>query len=222
MDIEGLGDKLVDHLVESGLVRTYGDLYRLERDDVIQLERMGDKSADKLLAAIAASKPRGLARLLNALSIRHVGRRVAAVLAEQYPAIQQLQKASVEELSDVHEVGETIAQSVHSFLTSEHGDKIVTDLTTVGVTMEEEQSARAVNDPRLTGKTFVVSGTLTKYTRDEIHALIAQHGARAASSVSKKTDYLVAGEKAGSKLAKAEKLGVEVLSEAAFEKLMGG
>ncbi len=217
MDIEGLGDKLVEQLVEQGLVRTYGDLYRLRPEDVAGLERMGEKSTDNLLAGIASSKQRGLARLLNALSIRHVGQRVAAVLAERYPSIQQLQQAGVEELSEIHEIGEVIAQSVHDFLASDRGRRVVQQLAAAGVLMEENVPAPNLQHPQIAGKTFVVTGSLSKYTRDQIHGLIDQHGGRASSSISKKTDYLVAGERAGSKLAKAEQLGVQVISEAQFE-----
>lgn len=219
MDIEGLGDKLVDQLVENELVRNYGDLYRLELEQLLKLERMGKKSSESLLAGIEASKQRGLARLLNALSIRHVGQRVAAIIAESYPSIEQLRAASVEELSEVSEVGEIIAESVHEFLSGEYGQKIIDDLLQLGVDMTAPQS-EAAGSAVLDGKTFVVTGSLSKYTRDEIHAIIERHGGRAASSVSKKTDYVVAGEKAGSKRTKAESLGVPVISEDDFEKLV--
>jgi len=221
MDIEGLGDKLVDQLVDSGLVRSHGDLYRLTLDQLTNLERMGRKSSENLLAGIEASKDRGLARLLNALSIRHVGARVAAVLAEAFGSIEALEKASEEELSNVHEIGPIIAQSVYQFLHDEYGRRTLADLARVGVKMQSARPA-AQTARMLEGKTLVVTGTLTKYTRDEIHELIAQHGGHAASSVSKKTDYLVVGDNAGSKPAKAQALGVPVLTEAQFEALLQG
>jgi len=221
MDIEGLGDKLVDQLVDSGLVRSHGDLYRLTLDQLTNLERMGRKSSENLLAGIEASKDRGLARLLNALSIRHVGARVAAVLAEAFGSIEALEKASEEELSNVHEIGPIIAQSVYQFLHDEYGRRTLADLARVGVKMQSARPA-AQTARMLEGKTLVVTGTLTKYTRDEIHELIAQHGGHAASSVSKKTDYLVVGDNAGSKLAKAQALGVPVLTEAQFAALLQG
>lgn len=220
MDIEGLGDKLVDQLVGAKVVVAYGDLYRLEdrQDRLLNLERMGRKSADKLLEGIEASKNRGLARLLNALSIRHVGSRVATVLTERFGTIDALLSASVEQLSETNEIGPIIAQSVFDFLHSEFGTKTIADLKSVGVKME---SATPKGGSRaLEGKTLVVTGTLQKYGRDEIEELIAQHGGHAASSVSKKTDYLVAGEKAGSKLAKAQELGVPVITEDEFERLL--
>ncbi len=223
MDIEGLGDKLVDQLVGEGLVKGYGDLYRLEskQDRLLNLERMGRKSVDNLLDGIEASKQRGLARLLNALSIRHVGARVAAVLAEHFGSVDDLLAADVEQLAEINEIGPIIAESVHDFLHGEFGSETIEDLKRLGV--KTETTTAAAQGPRvLEGKTLVVTGTLTKYTRDEIKELITTHGGRAASSVSKKTDYVVAGEKAGSKLAKARDLGVPVLTEEQFEELLQG
>ena len=219
MDIEGLGDKLVDQLVGSGLVRGYGDLYRLEPHELAKLERMGKKSAEKLLAGLEVSKTRGLGRLLAALSIRHVGFRVAAVLADHFKSIDALLAASVERLSEINEIGPIIAQSVYDYLKSDFGSETIADLRRLGVAMET--SAAVAQTPQtLAGKILVVTGTLTRYTRDEIQELIAAHGGRAASSVSKNTDYVVAGEKAGSKRAKAEQLGVPVISEEQFEALL--
>ena len=221
MDIEGLGDKLVDQLVTSQLVKSFGDLYRLTEEQVGELERMGPGLSAKLIRGVAASKDRGLARLLNALSIRHVGRRVAQLIASGFGSMEKLQAASVEEIAAVDEVGDIIAESVHQFLNSDHGRRTVQELATAGVNMEAPRIvAESAVEGNLTGKTFVVTGTLTKYKRDEIKELIEQHGGRAASSVSKKTDYLVAGENAGSKLTKAESLGVTVISEDEFEALL--
>jgi DNA ligase (NAD+) len=220
MDIEGLGDKLVDQLVDTGLVRGYGDLYRLKVEQLMDLERMGRKSSESLVAGIEASKDRGLARLLNALAIRHVGARTAVVLAERFRSMDALQAASVEQLSTVNEIGPVIAQSVHDFLHSEFGTATIADLKRIGVSMEHAAAPRAART--LEGKTLVVTGTLQRYKRDEIEEVIARHGGRAASSVSKKTDYVVAGAEAGSKLDKARQLGVRVLSEEEFEQLLGG
>jgi DNA ligase (NAD+) len=221
MDIEGLGDKLVDQLVNQKLVESYGDLYRLTAEKLLELERMGRKSAENLLEGIASSKGRGLARLLNALSIRHVGNRVASVLAERFRAIDALLAADIDELSRTNEIGPVIAKSVYDFLHSEFGCRAIEDLREQGVQMASTSApAAAAGARKLEGKTLVVTGTLVKYGRDEINELISQHGGHAASSVSKKTDYLVAGEKAGSKLEKARQLGVKVLSEEEFEKLI--
>lgn len=221
MDIEGLGDKLVDQLVSAGLVNDFADLYELTSEQITNLERMGQKSADNLLDGIEASKTRGLARLLNALSIRHVGTRVASILADTYGSMSQLRQATVEELSDINEVGDVIAESVYEFLQSEHGERSVRRLAEAKVSMDQPQSqATESGSQALSGKTFVVTGKLSKYTRDEIHALVETRGGRASRSVSGNTDYLVAGEKAGSKLEKAKRIGVTVLSENEFEALL--
>lgn len=212
MDIEGLGDKLVDQLVDAGMVTTYGDLYRLDADAVLKLDRMGKRSCEKLLAAIEQSKERGLARLLNALSIRHVGARVAEVLSEHFQSMSRLRQADRDELAGINEVGEIIAASVFDYFESEFGQQTIDDLQDLGLKMEVLQG-RAASSDTLSGKTLVVTGTLPDYSRDQMHDLIKQHGGTISSSVSKKTDYLVAGEKAGSKLTKAESLGVPVLDQ---------
>jgi DNA ligase (NAD+) len=221
MDIEGLGEKLVDQLVSRGMVDDFGDLYDLEVDALVELERMGRKSAEKLVANIAASRSRGLARLLNALSIRHVGSRVAATLAGHFGSMDELLAASEEELAEVEDVGAVIAASVHRFLHSAHGQRAIRRLREAGVDMRAPRKppTAGATGP-LAGKTVVVTGTLERYTRDEIEALIEQLGGRAGSSVSKKTDYVVAGAEAGSKLAKAQKLGVSVLTEEEFQALV--
>ena len=222
MDIEGLGEKLAYQLVESRLVRDFGDLYDLSEEQLTQLERMGKKSAQKLIANIAASKSRGLARLLNALCIRHVGARVATTIAEHFGSMDALLRASEEELADVEDVGPVIAGSVHRFLHSEHGERAVRRLRNAGIDMTapKKPAATAATAGPLSGKTLVVTGTLENYTRNEIESLIEQHGGRVTSSVSKSTDYLVAGEKAGSKLDKAQQLNVAVISEREFELLI--
>ncbi len=218
MDIQGLGDKLVDQLVRGGHVSDYADLYRLKAKDLAELDRMGQKSAENLVQAIGESKERGLARLLNGLSIRHVGTRVSAILAQRYRTLEELREATIEDLANVHEIGEVIAQSVHDYVHGQHGQRSLQLLEEAGVSMKAAETERA--GQALLGKTLVVTGKLTKYTRDQIHELIAAHGGHAASSVSSKTDFLVAGEEAGSKLQKAQKLGVPVLDEDAFEKLI--
>ncbi len=220
MDIEGLGDKLVDQLVTSKLVSNFSDLYQLTEEQLGALERMGPGSSAKLVRGVAASKDRGLARLLNALSIRHVGRRVAQRIAGHFGSMDNLRDASEEEIAAISDVGAIIARSVYEFVHSEHGQQAIDRLAAVGVLMELPLADAKERSDKLRGKTLVVTGTLTKYKRDEIKQLIEQHGGRAASSVSKKTDYLVAGENAGSKLAKAQELGVAILSEVEFEALL--
>lgn len=222
MEIEGLGEKLVEQLVETGLVRDYADLYRLTSNDLLPLERVGRKSADNLVSQIAASRERGLPRVLNALAIPHVGPRVAAILAEEFGSIAAIRDASQETLSAVAEIGPVLAESVRSWLTSDYGLQVVDGLQAAGVQMEMPAGHRARRDGPLAGKTLVVTGTLEGYTRQEAEEAIRSAGGRASSSVSKKTDYVVAGAEAGSKRAKAEKLGVPILDEAGFRELLEG
>jgi DNA ligase (NAD+) len=220
MDIEGLGDKLVDQLVGKEMVKSVGDLYRLKLADLENLERMGRKSSENLLAGIEASKSRGLARLLAALAIRHVGRRVASLLANRFETMDRLNDASEEKLSEVEDIGPVIARSVHEFLHTPFGSETIKELQDLGVDMRENRTVIPQGGGKLAGKTLVVTGTLVRFDRDGIHDLIARHGGRAASSVSPKTDYLVAGEKAGSKLEKARALGIKVLTEDEFLSLV--
>ena len=221
MDIEGLGDKLVEQLVSTGLVKDYADLYALTPEQLEPLERMGKKSATALVKQIATSKSRGLIRVLNALGIRHVGPRVATLLCERFPAIEKLQAASTEDLADVPEIGEIIARSVHAWLQSDYGRQTIAGLSAAGVQLDVPTADRVAGGP-LVGKTLVVTGTLAGFSRQEAEEAIRKAGGRASGSVSKKTDYVVAGEEAGSKLATATKLGVPVLDEAAFRKLLAG
>jgi DNA ligase (NAD+) len=220
MDIEGLGDKLVEQLVATGLVKDYADLYSLTVDQLESLERMGRKSAQSLVEQIEASKGRGLARVLNALGVRHVGPRVAALLAQQFPSVDKLQEATAEELAEVHEIGDVIAESVHGWLAGDYGRRVIRGLAAAGVMLELPAEERIVEGP-LTGKTLVVTGTLEGFSRQAAEEAIRKAGGRASGSVSKKTDYVVAGAEAGSKLEKAQKLGVRVIDEAEFKKLLG-
>ncbi|MEZ6070879.1 MAG: NAD-dependent DNA ligase LigA [Pirellulales bacterium] len=219
MDIEGLGDKLVAQLVDSGLVVDYADLYRLEAEQLVQLERMGRKSADNLVAQIEASKGRGLARLLNAVSIRHVGARVATVLAQHFGSLDRLAAADVEQIAEVEEIGSIIAQSVYDFLHDDVGRHTVDELVKMGV--DTSVASSGPTSDTLAGKAIVVTGTLERYNRDEIKELIARHGGRATGSVSTKTDLVVAGADPGSKLDKAQQLGIRVVSEDEFEAMLG-
>lgn len=223
MDIEGLGPAVIEQLVDQGMVKKLPDLYRLTEEQLASLERMGKRSAHNLVQAIEKSKSRGLAPLLAGLAIRHVGRRAAEILAGHFGHMDNLLAADVAALAEIHEIGPTIAQSVYKYFHELGGDSVVRELAELGVRMDEDQVAVAdVGDSELAGKTFVVTGTLTKYTRDEIHDQIKRKGGKVASSVSGNTDYLVAGEKAGSKLAKAQKLGVKILTEEEFESLANG
>jgi DNA ligase (NAD+) len=219
MDIEGLGEEIAKQLVDSGLVKTVADLYRLTEENLLTLERMGKKSAQNLLQGIEASKTRGLTRLLAGLSIYMIGDSMAELLTQEFSSIDDLLAASKEQLARIKGFGPTRAESIYNFFHSPAGEKLVEELRGHGVKMTEE-----VQKPKgssLAGKTLVVTGTLAKYKRNEIEALIKQHGGKATGSVSKKTDYVVAGADAGSKLDKAKELGVPVLSEEGFEKLIG-
>jgi DNA ligase (NAD+) len=212
MDIEGLGPAIVDQLIQAGLVRSAADLYRLKKEDLLGLERFGEKSAQNLIDAIAGSKDRPLARLIFALGIRLVGAEVARELANHFHSIHELGKATEEELMAVPAIGEKIACSVVDFFSDPENQRLIGELEEVGVSLEtqvEQESGDA-----LAGLTFVVTGKLGQFSRSEIEGQLRQLGANVTSSVSKKTDYLVAGEKAGSKLDKARELGVPVLSEA--------
>lgn len=220
MDIEGLGDKLVEQLVDGGLVRDYGDLYRLDKPRLLQLDRMGEKSADKLLAAISASKQRGLERLLTGLSIRHVGTTVAKILAKRFQTLDRLAAASVEELSQVDEIGAVIAESVAQFFRSPTGQAIVNDFRELQLDFAATAPLVPQLSQRLAGQIVVVTGTLPSLSREEAHALIEQHGGKTSGSVSKKTTLLLAGEEAGSKLQKAQELGVKIIDEAEFRALL--
>ena len=222
MDIEGLGDKLVEQLVATGMVRDYADLYRLSVGDLVPLERMGEKSAENLVSAIAESRTRGLARVLNGLGIRHVGPRVATILTDRFGSIARLAAATVDDLSAVDEIGPVIAATVHEWLASDDGRGVIDGLTSAGVLLEAPQGTAPAADGPLVGKTLVVTGTLDGFSRDEAEARIRAAGGRASSSVSKKTDWLVAGRDAGSKLEKAKKLGVQIVDELGFEKLLAG
>lgn len=223
MDIEGLGNALIDQLVDTGLVANIPDLYRLRLEQLADLERMGKKSAQNLLDGLEESKARGLARVLTGLGIRHIGERAAEILAREFRSMDQLAQATPERLSRVPGIGPVLAESVHQFFQSEAGRKTVQELAEVGVKMEEDApapNAEADGMP-LAGKTLVVTGALKRYSRDEIEKLIRKLGGKAVGSVSKKTDYVLAGEKAGSKLDKAKQLGVSILSEDEFDKLLG-
>jgi len=224
MDIEGLGIKLIEQLLAAGLLGSLADIYRLadKRDELLSLERMGKKSVDNLLAAIEGSKQQPLWRLLTGLNIRHVGSSNAQVLTRRFGTLDKIMEQSEEQLAEVDEIGQVIAASVHQFFHSHFGQGIVEELRGFGLNFGEPVKASAAGeaDGKLAGKTIVVTGTLVNFSRDEIKELIRNHGGKASGSVSKKTDYVVAGEKAGSKLDKAEELGVPVLTEEEFREML--
>ncbi|HSZ57903.1 MAG TPA: NAD-dependent DNA ligase LigA [Tepidisphaeraceae bacterium] len=215
MDIEHVGEKLIDQLVDHGLVKTFADLHRITKERLMELERMGEKSAQNVVDSIQGSRDRGLDRLLAAIGIRHVGNRTALILASNFGSLDALMKASSEDLSAVNEIGPAIADSVHDFFHNEAGKKVVAELKAVGIDPKMKVAPKEPTGP-LAGQTIVVTGTLEKFGRQEIEELIVKLGGRAAGSVSKKTSFLVAGANAGSKLDKARELGVSVLTEQQF------
>jgi DNA ligase (NAD+) len=217
MDIEGLGDRFVEQLLQTGLVRSLADLYRLSKEDFFRLERMGDVLAEKLLMAIDTSRKRPLERLLFGLGIRHVGVHLAKILSRRFGSLEGLRRASRETLLETHEIGPQVADSLQAFFADEHNLQILAKLEASGVQPETDSAPRGTS---LSGKVFVFTGKLERFSRSEGEELVEQHGGRASGSVSKKTDYLIAGPGAGSKLAKAEQLGVNVLSEGDFLQLI--
>jgi len=224
MDIDGLGIKLIEQLVDNGLLTSLADIYRLpaKREDMLKLERMGEKSVDNVIAGIERCKQQPLWRLLTGLNIRHVGTSNARILADRFGSIGKLQEQTVESLAAVNEIGPVIAKSVFEFLHSDFGRDLVNQLEELGVNLGEAKPVEADETGELpwTGKTFVLTGTLENFTRQQASEEILARGGRASSSVSKKTDYVVAGAEAGSKLEKAEKLGIHILTEAEFAQML--
>jgi DNA ligase (NAD+) len=218
MNIEGMGDALVNQLADRGLVKNVADIYSLTKPQLLQLERMGDKSAQNVLDEIEASKKLPLERVIYGLGIRFVGERTAEFLAEHFASIDDLMQATPEQLEEVNEVGPRIAESIHTFFQEPRNRELVERLRKAGLKFSAPRKARGT---KLAGKSFVLTGTLAKYTRDEAKKMIEDAGGRVASSVSKKTDYVVAGSDAGSKLDKARELGVAVIGEKEMEELVG-
>ena len=226
MNIDGMGDALVNQLVDRGLVSSVADIYDLTKDDLLKLERMGEKSAENILQEIAQSKALPLERVIFGLGIRFVGARTAEFLAQHFGSMEALIEAatkpeeeSVGELQQVEEVGPRVAESIREFFAEAKNRELVKRLRQTGLQMSGQKKQRGT---QLAGKSFVLTGTLPNYTRDQAKALIEAAGGRVSSAVSRKTDYLVAGEEAGSKLDKAQELGVKVIGEDGLQELLGG
>jgi DNA ligase (NAD+) len=223
MDVEGLGDKLVEQLVDAGIVRTLPELYKIGLAKLCELERMGEKSAQNLLAGLEKSKQTTLARFLYALGIRHVGETTAKDLAKHFGQLDRIMDASVEQLLEVNDVGPIVAESIRTFFNQPHNREVAEQLRAAGITWPEHDGSADHNTPRpLLGKTFVLTGTLPTLSRDEAKDLIEAAGGKVSGSVSKKTHYVVAGEEAGSKLEKARELNVPILDEAQLRALLAG
>ncbi|MBT9506637.1 NAD-dependent DNA ligase LigA [Rhodoferax sp.] len=219
VEVEGLGEKLVDQLVDGDVIRTLPDLYRLGLTALASLDRMADKSAQNIVQALEKSKQTTLPRFLFGLGIRHVGEATAKELARHFGGLDAIMNASEEQLLQVNDIGPIVAQSVRTFFDQAHNREVVEQLRACGVTWEEGAPALATPKP-LTGKTFVLTGTLPTLSRDEAKELIEAAGGKVAGSVSKKTDYVVAGTEAGSKLEKAQSLGVAILDESGLQTLL--
>jgi DNA ligase (NAD+) len=233
MDIENLGEKNIQQLVERGLVRDIADLYTLSKEEIESLEGFADKSARTVYENIQGSKNRPLSRFIYALGVRHVGAHVASVLARAFGSIEAIEQAGVEELQAIHEIGNQTAESVHAFFSREENRQTLKRLFDAGVAPQPpaaagrrgaaggaEGAGSALGDAPLAGKTFVVTGSLESFTRRGIKEKIEELGGRVTSSVSKNTDYVVAGADPGSKLDTAQELGTEILDEAAFLRLI--
>ena len=218
MDIVGLGDVIIEEFINRGLISNITDLYKLTLEDVASLKKNGKKFAQKLIDSIEASKHRDLYRLINALGIRHVGVKTAKLLAKTYGSMDKLMEASYESLCMREEIGKIIAKAVYDFFREEQTIDLINKLKSYGVNMEEEVDEEV--DDRFAGQTFVLTGTLEKYSRDEVSEIIEKFGGKTSGTVSKKTTYVLAGEAAGSKLTKAQELGIKIISEQEFEDMI--
>ena len=217
MDIQGLGDKIIQQLTEKGLVKSVADIYSLRMDDFMKLDRMGEKLASNVLASIEKSKDTTLARLIYALGIRHVGEHISHVLAEHFGSMDKLRTASLEELQETNEVGPQVAQSIRSFFDQKINIGVINRLFAGGVSVGGERPRPGT---KLLGKSFVFTGTLERYEREEASRIVESLGGKTSSSVSRKTDYVVVGKEPGTKLQKAEELGIRIISEKEFAELI--
>ena len=218
MNIEGLGEKIVEQLYDNGLIETIADIYYLKQEDIESLKKDGKKFAKNLIDAIEKSKDNELDRLICAIGIRHIGTKSAKTLAKKFKSIDGLMGASLEELIETDDVGDITAQSIYEFFKQEQTVDLINKLKNVNVNMKLNEEE--IIDNRFEGKVFVLTGTLEEFTRDEASKIIERYGGKTSSSVSKKTDYVLAGEEAGSKLAKAEILGVKIISEQEFKEML--
>jgi len=220
MDIENLGDALIEQLVDTGLVKNFADLYKLQKPDLIELERMAEKSADNVIAAIEKSKTQPLWRLVTALGIRHIGGQSAQILVEHFGSLEALMKSDKGTLEGIDQIGPKMAESVYEYFRDHKNRAVIDELLAAGVKPQRPKAVTSRTD-ELAGKTIVVTGTLQNFTRQQAEYTIRQAGGKPSSSVSKKTDFLLAGKEPGSKLDKAKKLGVKVINEKQFLEMLG-
>jgi DNA ligase (NAD+) len=221
MDVDGVGEALITQLLEAGLIKSAADLYRLSKERLLTLERGGEKSAENVLRALEQSKNRPLANLIFALGIRHVGSGGAELLAEHFHSLENLAEATEGEIEAIEGIGPTIAHSVKEFFEHSQNRQLIQDLRLLGVRLEDEGKPKESLAPTLSGKTFVITGTLASLERKEAEQQIKRRGGKVTSTVSKKTNYLVRGENPGSKLDRAQELGITILNEAEFRGLLG-
>lgn len=219
MDIESLGEKQLSQLLNAGKIEDFADLYLIDKESMFAMDRMGETLAEKLLRSIEASKTQPLSRLIFGLGIRHVGKNTARILAKRFASLDDLAQSTTEQLTSIHEIGSKVAESIVEYFNNPDKRLLLDKLKNAGVKPQGEVVIQ--QDGPFSGKTFVITGTLSRWTRKEAEELVEQAGGRTAGSVSKKTDFLLAGEKAGSKRAKAEQLGIEILDETNFAQLLG-
>ena len=219
MNIDGLGEKIIVQLLENNLIENIADIYTLTIDEIASLKKNGKKFAQNLINSINTSKENDLYRLITALGIRHVGAKASKILARKYRTMEALSMATAEELSTINDIGPIVANSIREFFDQEQTKDLLEKLKQAGVNMESLEQEENI-DNRFEGKTFVLTGSLEKYSRNEAADIIEKFGGKTSGSVSKKTDYVLAGEEAGSKLAKAEKLGITIINENQFEELI--
>ena len=218
MNIDGLGENIIEQLLSKNLIKNIADIYSLKFEDIASLKKNGKKFAENLINAIENSKNNELHRLITALGIRHVGEKAAKILARKFKNIESLMNADVETLSEINDIGPIVANSINQFFSQEQTKDLIKRLKEYGLNMEDKQNKST--DDRFSGKTFVLTGSLEKYTRDQASDIIEDFGGKVSGSVSKKTDYLLAGEDAGSKLTKAQTLGVKIINENEFEEMI--
>ena len=218
MDIEGLGENLVEQFIEKGFIQNIADIYTLTFDDIASLKKNGIKFATNLINAITESKTRPFYKLITALGIRHIGSKTAKTITKHFNTIDKLMNASIEELANLEDVGQIMAQSIYEFFKQDQTIDLIQKLRNANINMEEDQTD--TNDQRFTGSTFVLTGSLENYTREQAGEIIENFGGKVSSSVSKKTTYVLAGEEAGSKLTKAQSLGITILTETQFEEMI--
>jgi DNA ligase (NAD+) len=218
MDIEHLGPALIEQLTDAGLVKNFADIYKLEKQDLLELERMADKSASNVIEAIEASKTRPLWRFIAALGIRNIGTQTAQILADEFGSLDSLMKADRSALESIDQIGPVVAQNVYDYFNNVQNKKVINELLDAGVNPKHKKEKKS---DLLAGKTIVATGSLQSFSRSQIEQTIKQLGGKAASSVSKNTDYVLAGSDPGSKLDKAKQLGVKIINEKEFLEMIG-